>query len=97
MGLSGKFTAREQAKQFGDTWERLPQPRPQLSLEIVDRAGRDRAFYNLGPHPPRLWPEDLNLLHELWLEMSKDNPGVRHRDVVHVALTRLKKELIPNP
>jgi len=33
MGLSAKMKPSEQAKAFGDAWEKLPSPRPQLSLE----------------------------------------------------------------
>jgi hypothetical protein len=50
----------------------------------------------LGPHPPRLWPEDVDRLHELWLRLS-DNEGVgaklHHRDIVGVALRRLARDL----
>lgn len=95
MGLSGKYRSadapREQAKSFGDAWERLPAPRPPMTLEIVD--GEQPVYFNLGPHPPRLWPQDLELLHGLWLRMSASNPGLRHRDVVHLALTKLEREL----
>jgi hypothetical protein len=49
---------------------------------------------NLGPHPPRLWPEDLGRLHDLWLNLS-DTLGCKlhHRDVVGVALRRLQRDL----
>jgi len=89
MGPSGRLPADEQAKRFGDIWELLPEPRPQISLRIGDR------YYNLGPHPPRLWPQDLDLLHNLWRELSQVNEGhkVHHRDVVHIALKRLEKEI----
>jgi hypothetical protein len=52
------------------------------------------VYVNLGPHPPRLWPEDLDRTHELWLKLQ-DHFGSRlhHRDVVGVALRRLEKEL----
>jgi amino acid transporter len=95
MGLSGKMSPAQQAKAFGDAWERLPQPRPQLSLEIIDEATGKRTFFNLGPHPPRLWPEDLDLLHRLWRELSDKGLGYKlhHRDVVRVALRRLDAEL----
>jgi nucleotide-binding universal stress UspA family protein len=95
MGLSGKYRSadapREQAKSFGDAWEKLPAPRPQMTLEIVE--GEQAVYFHLGPHPPRLWPQDLELLHGLWLRMSASNPGLRHRDVVHLALTKLEREL----
>ncbi len=95
MGRSAKITPDEQAKIFGDAWERLPQPRPQVSLEIVERDGTRSTFFNLGPHPPRLWPEDVDLLHDLWLKLSERQFGhkIHHRDVVRIALRRLEKEI----
>jgi nucleotide-binding universal stress UspA family protein len=95
MGLSAKMSPSEQAKAFGDAWERLPVPRPQLSLEILDENTGKRMFFNLGPHPPRLWPEDMELLHKLWLEIANKGLGhkLHHRDVVRVALRRLEKSL----
>jgi amino acid transporter len=95
MGLSSKMTATQQAKAFGDAWEQLPVPRPQLSLEIIDEEKNKRTYFNLGPHPPRLWPEDIELLHNLWLELSEKGLGhkLHHRDVVRVALQRLRNDL----
>jgi amino acid transporter len=95
MGLSAKLTPSEQAKAFGDAWEKLPAPRPQLSLEILDEETGKQMFFNLGPHPPRLWPEDTELLHELWLDLTKRGLGhkLHHRDVVRVALRRLQSSL----
>ncbi|MGD0201341.1 MAG: APC family permease [Bryobacteraceae bacterium] len=95
MGLSGKMTAAEQAKLFGDAWEGLPEPRPQLSLQIYNQSTGETLYFNLGPHPPRLWPEDLHLLHRLWLELSERGLGskLHHRDVIRVALRRLDSEL----
>ncbi len=95
MGLSGKMTAAEQAKLFGDAWEELPEPRPQLSLQIYCQPTGETVYFNLGPHPPRLWPEDLDLLHRLWLELSEraGDSKLHHRDVIRVALRRLDSEL----
>jgi len=95
MGLSGKMTAAEQAKLFGDAWEELPEPRPQLSLQINCQPTGETLYFNLGPHPPRLWPEDLALLHRLWLELSQRGGWTKlhHRDVIRVALRRLDSEL----
>jgi len=89
------MTPSQQAKAFGDAWERLTPPRPQLSLEILDEENGKQTFFNLGPHPPRLWPEDIELLHKLWLDLSDKGPGhkLHHRDVVRVALRRLESEL----
>jgi len=94
-GTSPRMTTTEQGLEVGREWEKLPQPRPALSLEIVPEGDADSVFVNLGPHPPRLWPQDIDLLHELWLELSQSDPGHRlhHRDVVGCALRRLKAEL----
>ena len=57
-----------------------------FSLEIIT-PGRPSIFVNLGPHPPRLWPEDVDLVHEMWLELSEKYAGAKlhHRDMVGVA------------
>jgi amino acid transporter len=95
MGLSPKLTPSEQGEQVGRYWEQLPEPRPALSLEIVLENQKDVVFLNLGPHPPRLWPEDIHLAHRLWLEVSRKGPGskLHHRDIVGVALRRMEVEL----
>ncbi len=86
----------EQARDIGQAWEKLPAPRPALTLEVVSPSGADAQMYSLGPHPPRLWPSDIDLVHQLWQELS-DKPGIggrlHHRDVVGVALRRLEEEL----
>src|SRR6185295_6225904 len=85
----------ELARRIGLAWEQLPPgERHSFSLEVI-RPGRPSVFVNLGPHPPRLWPEDLDRLHELWLRLTEEGFGSRlhHRDVVGVALQRLEKEL----
>jgi hypothetical protein len=52
-------------------------------------------YFNLGPHPPQLWPEDIDLVHNLWLEMDEVTKGakLRHRDVIGVALRRMEEQL----
>jgi amino acid transporter len=95
MGLSPKLTPSEQGAQVGYFWEQLPEPRPSLSLEIVLENGKDTVFLNLGPHPPRLWPEDIDLAHRLWLELSARGLSAKlhHRDIIGVALRRMSDEL----
>jgi hypothetical protein len=94
-GLSPKLTPAEQGAQVGRFWEKLPEPRPALSLEIVLDNPDDALFFNLGPHPPRLWPQDIDLAHRLWLEMASMGPGskLHHRDIIGVALRRLDADL----
>ncbi len=95
MGLSPKMSPAEQGATVGREWEKLPEPRPSLSMEIVVPGEEEPVFYNLGPHPPRLWPQDLDLLHELWLDLSSKGPGcnLHHRDIVGVALRRMQQAL----
>ena len=95
MGLSPKLTPAEQGARVGHYWEKLPEPRPSLSLEIVLEDQQTTVFFNLGPHPPRLWPEDIELAHQLWLELSAMGPGskLHHRDVIGVALRRMRADL----
>jgi amino acid transporter len=93
-GLSNKLTPDEQAKRTGDGWERLPEPRPRLILEIRLPNGTARE-YSLGPHTPRLRTQDLDLLHRIWLEVTSDPhfAGAHHYHVVAVALEELDREL----
>jgi len=94
-GVSAHMESDELARQIGFTWEALPEPRHAFSLEVIS-PDRPSTYVNLGPHPPRLWPEDVDLLHDIWLKLSKaESLGARlhHRDVVGVALRRLQKDL----
>lgn len=93
-GVSAKMDSEELARRIGKAWEKLPEPRHPFSLEIIT-PGRPSTFVNLGPHPPRLWPEDVDLVHEMWLEVSDKYAGskVHHRDIVGVALRRMQKDL----
>jgi amino acid transporter len=92
-GVSPRMDSEELARRIGLAWERLPEPRHPFSLEVIS-PGRPSVYVNLGPHPPRLWPEDLDRAHDLWLRLQ-ENFGSRlhHRDVVGVALQRLQKDL----
>jgi amino acid transporter len=92
-GVSATMDSDELARRIGLAWERLPEPRHPFSLEIIT-AGRPSVYVNLGPHPPRLWPEDLDRAHELWLRLQENfGSRVHHRDVVGVALRRLERDL----
>jgi hypothetical protein len=94
-GVSERMSSDELARRIGLAWERLPEPRHPFSLEIIC-SDRPSTFVNLGPHPPRLWPEDVDRLHDLWLRLSAaDALGskLHHRDVVGFALRRLETEL----
>ena len=68
-GASEKMELSELARRIGLAWEKMPEPRHPFSLEIIS-PGRPTIYVNLGPHPPRLWPEDLDRLHQIWLRLS---------------------------
>jgi len=93
-GLSNKLTADEQGKLTGDAWERLPEPKPRLVLEVHSPDASVRE-YSLGPHAPHLRPQDLELLHSLWLQITSDPKyaGAHHYHIVALALEELRKEL----
>jgi len=93
-GQSTKLTPEEQGKLTGDAWERLPDPKPRLVLEVVEPNGT-RNEYLLGPHAPRMRDEDVQLMHKLWLELSSDPKysGLHHYHVVALALKELEQEL----
>jgi amino acid transporter len=93
-GLSNKLTTDEQAKLTGDAWERLPEPRPRLALEIHAPTGSVHE-YPLGPHTPRLRPQDLELMHKVWLDITSDPryAGAHHYHIVALALEELQREL----
>jgi hypothetical protein len=91
-GVSATMDSETLAQRLGRAWERLPEPRHPFSLEII-AAGRPSLFVNLGPHPPRLYPEDVDRLHALWFELSNEIERLHHRDVVAAALRLLERDL----
>ena len=93
-GSSAKMPVTEQAREIGISWEKMPEPRPRVTLEIFTPSGQEQIFY-LGPHAPRLTPKEIDLLHKLWLELSARLPNeeVHHHDIVHFALAELDREI----
>jgi len=94
LGPSPTKTVTEEARTAGLAWERLPDPKPQLILEILFPSGQEHIFY-VGPHAPRLTAKEIDLLHNIWLELSNDvaPEEIHHHDVVHFALNELRQEL----
>jgi amino acid transporter len=86
-GSSSKMAITEQAREIGTAWERIPEPRPRVTLDVLTPTGHEEIFY-LGPHAPRLTPKEIDLLHNVWLELSDRLPSeeLHHHDVVHFAL-----------
>jgi len=94
LGHSSKWSSAEQARQIGLAWERLPDPRPQFSMEIY-KPGGQKEFFVLGPHAPHLTAHEINFLHQLWLRLSEQvaPEELHHHDVVHFALNELQQEI----
>jgi amino acid transporter len=94
-GISRSMAGEELARRIGLAWEKLEEPRQPFSLEIIS-PDRPSTYVNLGPHPPRLWPEDVDRLHEIWLKLTAEEEigaKLHHRDVVGAALRRMEREL----
>ena len=94
LGASPNRPLTEEARVAGLAWERLSDPKPQLTLAVYTPTGQEQVFY-LGPHAPHLTPKEVDLLHGIWLELSNDvaPEEIHHHDVVHFALEELRKEL----
>ncbi len=87
--------SEELAHRIGLAWENSPLPGIHSHLKSLS-PDRPSTYVNLGPHPPRLWPEDVDLLHNIWLRLTEQEgvgSKLHHRDVVGVALQRLEEEL----
>jgi len=93
-GSSSKTTITDQAHEIGLAWERMPEPRPRVTLELFTPSGYEQVFY-LGPHAPRMTPKEIDLLHKIWLQLGERLPGkeIHHHDIVHFALTEVEREL----
>jgi amino acid transporter len=92
-GISSKMTPQEQAYYVGQAWEALPEPKRQFTFNVVMEDGSAQA-YHIGPHAPHLQPDDVQLVHRLWLNFRRDPDlaALHHTDIVTYALTRLASE-----
>jgi amino acid transporter len=94
LGRSPKESPEEQARHFGDAWEKLGDPKPQFNLEIHLSTG-DKVYKVLGPHAPNLTANEVNLIHRLWLRFNETVAPLElhHHDIVHFSLEEVQKEL----
>lgn len=94
LGSSTKMSTAEEARRAGLAWEKLPKPKPQLTVEVYSPRGLEEVYY-LGPHAPHLTPNEVDLLHKIWLECSArlEPEEVHHHDIVHFALTEIERKL----
>ena len=92
-GLSTKMSPEDQAFHIGQAWEALPEPKRQLNFYVINPSGESKVYY-LGPHAPSLRPDDVQLVHRLWLNLRRD-PSIQdlhHSDIITYALTRLASQ-----
>jgi hypothetical protein len=80
------MTAEDQAFHMGQAWEALPEPKRQFNFYVIG-PGETKVFY-IGPHAPTLSPDDVQLVHRLWLNMRRDPsvPDLHHSDIITYAL-----------
>ena len=92
-GLSTKLTAAEQAYHVGQAWEVLPEPKRQFTFYVVKPDGEALSFH-IGPHAPVINPEEVELVHRLWLDLRQDSgmQDLHHSDVVSYALNHLARD-----
>jgi amino acid transporter len=91
--VSSKMTAEDQAFHMGQAWEALPQSKRQFNFYVIDPGGATKVFF-IGPHAPNLSPDDVQLVHRLWLNMRRD-PSMQelhHSDIITYSLTRLASQ-----
>jgi hypothetical protein len=92
-GLSSSVSAEDQAFRIGQAWEALPEPKRQFNFYVIGPDGEMKVFY-IGPHAPALSPDDVQLVHRLWLNMRRDPlaADLHHSDIITYALTRLARQ-----
>jgi amino acid transporter len=89
-GVSSSMTAEDQAFYLGQAWEALPKPKRQFNFYVISHTGETKVFF-IGPHAPALSPDDVQLVHRLWLNMRRDPSmqDLHHSDIITYALTHL--------
>jgi amino acid transporter len=94
LGDSAKFAASDQARLLGAAWERVPNSDTLRTRLVAYKLNGELQTFQLGPHAPTLTADDLDLIHQLWLEaVAEVGIEIHHRDVVRVALEKLRREL----
>jgi amino acid transporter len=92
-GLSSKMKPAEQAFFLGRAWEGMGGPKRQFVFHVVAPDMHVETF-RIGPHTPTMKSEDVNLVHRIWLDLTKLRglEKLHHSDIVTLALTRFALE-----
>jgi len=94
LGDSAKFSAADQARLLGQSWERIEGSDQLRTRLLAYKLNGEIQNFQLGPHAPTLTLEDLDLIHKLWLDaVGTVGLDVHHRDVVRAALEAFEKDL----
>jgi hypothetical protein len=94
LGESAKFSAGDQARLLGHSWERVENSDKLRTQLVTYKLSGEIQTYLLGAHAPTLTPDDLDLIHKLWLEAAGEiGVDVHHRDIVRVALEKLRGDI----
>ena len=94
LGDSAKFSASDQARLLGQSWERVDGSDRQRARLLAYKMNGEIETYQLGAHSPPLTLDDLDLIHRLWLDaVGTVGLDVHHRDVVRAALEEFENEL----
>ncbi len=93
-GVSAQMSVPQQARRIGEVWEQIQgeQKRKLRILKLIAPTGDERIF-EIGAHRPTITPEDIELTHKLWLDLSHENEHLHHNEVISVALRRLTQDL----
>jgi amino acid transporter len=94
LGDSAKFSAADQARLLGQSWERVEGSDRLRTRLLAYKLNGQIENFQLGAHAPTLTLDDLELIHRLWLDaVGTVGLEVHHRDVVRVALEDLGRDL----
>ncbi len=94
VGESATLSAAAQARLLGEAWEHAaPPPALKVRLVVHHSTGRNDTFF-LGAHAPMLTPQDVDLIHRLWLDVAGSiGSHVHHHDLVRAALISMSEQL----
>ncbi len=93
LGDSAKFSADNQARLLGEAWERADGSQQLATRLVAYKLTGESRSYQLGVHAPTLTQDDLDLIHELWLEVTTGDGEIHHRDIVRAALEEFRDDL----
>jgi amino acid transporter len=94
VGTSAKFSAAQQARLLGESWERIEKGGELRTRLLAYKPDGEIETFLLGAHVPPLTDEDVALIHGLWLKaVGEIGLEVHHRDIVRVALEEFQRDL----